>query len=292
MLAAGQSATLTWTDGGVVPATSYNIYRGTSADNLTLIGTTSNTTYTDNGTRRSAASPRTSTSPRGTTSNWYAAFLATNSSLNPTTGVSLSGLSYGFAYSDQGNLSTNIEYDADNTPANITLNFGSHSGPSFVTQSLPDAAAGTDYEQTFVVSGSGTGTTYQVVGSGTLPSGITLGADTGLLSGTTSASGTYTFIVQATNSAGAVAMPFTLTVDPSGLAAVGVSVSPSSVANDDTSSMTYTFTRTGSTSGALTVSFTVGGTATYHTDYTESGAATFGTPAGPLRSRTAPAAPR
>ena len=70
-------------------------------------------------------------------------------------------------------------------------------------------------------------------------------------------------------------MPFTLTVDPSGVAAVGVSVSPSSVANDDTSSMTYTFARTGSTSGALTVSFTVGGTATYPTDYTESGAATF-----------------
>ena len=41
-LAPGQTATLNWTYGGVLPATSYNIYRGTSPDNLTLLDTTQN----------------------------------------------------------------------------------------------------------------------------------------------------------------------------------------------------------------------------------------------------------
>ena len=44
--------------------------------------------------------------------------------------------------------------------------------------------------------------------------------------------------------------------------------------------MTYTFMRNRSLSGALTVSFTVSGTATYQTDYTESGAATFSSTGG------------
>ncbi|MCZ8119196.1 MAG: calx-beta domain protein, partial [Microcystis sp. LE18-22.4A] len=37
----------------------------------------------------------------------------------------------------------------------------------------------------------------------------------------------------------------------------------------------YTFTRTGVTTNALTVNYTVGGTATFSTDYTQTGAATF-----------------
>ena len=46
----------------------------------------------------------------GTTSNWYAGFFHQNSTTNPTTGVSLRGLAYGFAYDDQGNDSTNMNY--------------------------------------------------------------------------------------------------------------------------------------------------------------------------------------
>ena len=37
----------------------------------------------------------------------------------------------------------------------------------------------------------------------------------------------------------------------------------------------FTFTRTGVTTGALTANFTIGGTATFNTDYTQTGAATF-----------------
>jgi Domain of unknown function DUF11/HYR domain/Calx-beta domain len=56
---------------------------------------------------------------------------------------------------------------------------------------------------------------------------------------------------------------------------VTVAVSPASVAEDGAANLVYTFTRTGVTSSALTVNFTVGGTATFNTDYTQSGAATF-----------------
>ena len=50
--------------------------------------------------------------------------------------------------------------------------------------------------------------------------------------------------------------------------AVSVAVSPASVAEDGASNLTYTFTRTGDTSGALTVNYSIGGTATSGTDYT------------------------
>ena len=56
---------------------------------------------------------------------------------------------------------------------------------------------------------------------------------------------------------------------------VTLAVSPSSVEEDGVPNLVYTFTRNGVTSGALTVNFTVGGTATFNTDYTQTGAATF-----------------
>ncbi len=56
---------------------------------------------------------------------------------------------------------------------------------------------------------------------------------------------------------------------------VTVAVAPGNVAEDGVPNLVYTFTRTGVTSGALTVNFTVGGTATFSTDYTQTGAASF-----------------
>ena len=59
---------------------------------------------------------------------------------------------------------------------------------------------------------------------------------------------------------------------------VSVAVSPSSVLEDGATNMVYTFTRTGITSGALTVNFSVGGTAIFAPpggDYTQFGADTF-----------------
>ncbi|WP_242046789.1 Calx-beta domain-containing protein [Calothrix parietina] len=65
----------------------------------------------------------------------------------------------------------------------------------------------------------------------------------------------------------------TLTLDvPS---SITLAVSPSSVLEDGTANLVYTFTRTGSTTNALTVNYNVAGTATLNTDYTQSGAASF-----------------
>ncbi|MFM7717585.1 MAG: Calx-beta domain-containing protein, partial [Microcystis sp.] len=49
---------------------------------------------------------------------------------------------------------------------------------------------------------------------------------------------------------------------------ITLAVSPSSVTEDGTTNLVYTFTRTGVTTNALTVNYTVGGTATNGTDYT------------------------
>ncbi|MFM6045290.1 MAG: Calx-beta domain-containing protein, partial [Dolichospermum sp.] len=49
---------------------------------------------------------------------------------------------------------------------------------------------------------------------------------------------------------------------------VTLAVSPTSITEDGTPNLIYTFTRTGVTTNALTVNYTVGGTATIGTDYT------------------------
>ncbi|GBL12203.1 hypothetical protein MSj_03717 [Microcystis aeruginosa Sj] len=56
---------------------------------------------------------------------------------------------------------------------------------------------------------------------------------------------------------------------------ITLTVSPTSVTEDGTTNLVYTFTRTGVTTDALTVNYTVGGTATLNTDYTQTGAASF-----------------
>lgn len=62
---------------------------------------------------------------------------------------------------------------------------------------------------------------------------------------------------------------------------VTLAVSPASMSEDATGVMTYTFTRaSGPTTNALTVGFTVGGTATLTTDYTVGGATSFTSTAG------------
>ena len=63
---------------------------------------------------------------------------------------------------------------------------------------------------------------------------------------------------------------------------VSVDVSPASVAEDGAINLVYTFRRNGDNSSAATVNFSVGGTAIFGTDYTQSGATTFSASAGTL----------
>jgi len=90
----------------------------------------------------------------------------------------------------------------DTTPA-ITVSVGSGqtvSVPSFTAQTPPTSATvGTAYSYQFQASGSPT-PTYAY--TGTLPPGLGLSASTGLLAGTPTTTGTYSFWVSASNSAG------------------------------------------------------------------------------------------
>ncbi len=63
----------------------------------------------------------------------------------------------------------------------------------------------------------------------------------------------------------------TITNDDGDNTSVTLAVSPSSVTEDGTANLVYTFTRTGVTTNALTVNYTLGGTATLNTDYTRTG---------------------
>jgi Ca2+-binding RTX toxin-like protein len=60
-------------------------------------------------------------------------------------------------------------------------------------------------------------------------------------------------------------------VTNSSLPTISLAVSPASVTEDGTTSLVYTFTRTGVISNPLTVNYTLGGTATLNTDYTRTG---------------------
>ena len=59
----------------------------------------------------------------------------------------------------------------------------------------------------------------------------------------------------------------TITNDDTATATVTLALAPASVSEDGTGNLVYTFTRTGATTNALTVNYTVGGTATNGIDY-------------------------
>jgi hypothetical protein len=88
------------------------------------------------------------------------------------------------------------------------------SAPIVTTASLPNATAGSSYSQTPTASG-GTGTYTWAVTSGSLPTGLSLNATTGRISGTPASAGTSTFTLTATDTTPkSGGKSFTLTVDP------------------------------------------------------------------------------
>ena len=88
--------------------------------------------------------------------------------------------------------------------------------PVITTASLPGAIAGTAYAGTVAATGYPV-PTFSVT-SGSLPDGLTLNAATGVISGTPTTEGSYTFAITATNSEG-TSTPVTFTIDVSAPAA-------------------------------------------------------------------------
>lgn len=72
--------------------------------------------------------------------------------------------------------------------------------PTITTTTLPNGEKGTAYSQALQASGS-TPITWSVSSGSTLPAGLALNAENGVLSGTPEASGTFSFTVKVTNAA-------------------------------------------------------------------------------------------
>lgn len=114
-----------------------NVYRQAGTGAIQLIGTVPNsaasqaTTFTDNGgplpAQPTNGAPFTFypswNDPSGAgfvNSNLFSAFLHQNLSADPSNGVSINGLVYGYPFDDQGNFSTNINYGTE-IPGSITF---------------------------------------------------------------------------------------------------------------------------------------------------------------------------
>ncbi len=168
----------------------------------------------------------------------------------------------------------------------------------------PSAADGTDFgsmvqgeaalSRMFMVRNDGTDTL--TLGSVAIPAGYTLTEDlsTSLAAGEsdtftvqldTATIGTYAGEISfSTNDSDENPFNFTITGTVAALVVpeVTVTVAPSAVFEDGTANLVYTFTRSVADASPLTVSFTVGGTAVFEMDYTQSGAAVFSTTAGTI----------
>ena len=83
--------------------------------------------------------------------------------------------------------------------------------PKINTEGLSEGTVNTKYNQTLAADNNPTSWS---VTSGSLPTGLTLNGSTGVISGTPTAAGTYSFTVTATNGGGSDSRAFSLTISP------------------------------------------------------------------------------
>jgi len=124
-------------------------------------------------------------------------------SLNSSTGV-ISGTPTGDGVSTFTVTATNPGGSASRAYSiNVKL-----VAPTITTKSLPNGIKGTAYSQAIAY----TGEKVAFTSTGSLPSGVTLNASSGVLSGTPTAAGSFAFTVVATNTGGSVSQAYTVNV--------------------------------------------------------------------------------
>lgn len=224
--------------------------------------------YTQQLTASGGAAPYTFAVSAGT--------LPTGLSMSPAGQISGSPTASGsFAFTvtatDDNAQTGSQAYTLDIAPPTLTL----------LPATLPNGLAGTAYSQQFTAGGGLAPYTY-ALSAGTLPAGLTL-SSAGLLSGTPTADGTYTFSVQATDStggtAGTVTVAYTLTVG-----APTITIAPATIP-DGVVGEAYTVTLTASggtapyayavTAGALPAGLALGSGGTLAGTPTVGGSFTF-----------------
>jgi hypothetical protein len=107
-----------------------------------------------------------------------------------------------------GNYGFTVSVTDSASPANVAsqaftskvLIFLSDSAPPTINTTLPPATAGIAYSNTIQTTG-GTGTLTWSITAGALPPGLSLGLNSGTVSGTPTTAGNYSFTVQVTDSA-------------------------------------------------------------------------------------------
>jgi Cysteine-rich secretory protein family len=251
----GSTVTLNVTASGTGPLT-YQWYQGASGTTTTPVGTNSSSF----------------TSPALTSSTSY--WVKVTNSVNPsgvnssTANITVNTPAVSVAVSPAG--------VPENGAANLVYTF-TRTGPTTSALTVNFSVAGTatltsDYAQSGAASFTASSGTVTIA-SGSSSKTVTLDpvADT-------TVEPDETAVLTVTSGSGyTVGSPDTATgTITNDDTSVSVAVSPSVVTEDGAGNLAYTFTRTGVTSGALTVNFSVAGTASRTSDYTQSGAATFG----------------
>ena len=131
--------------------------------------------------------------------------------------------------------------------------------PIPVITGAANASAQINLPFTYQITASNSPTAYAASG---LPVGLSIDADSGLISGTLTATGVYTVGLTATNAGGSGNATLTLT-----LVAPTVNVMAGGIAVEGGAKGTVVVTRTGDTSAPLTVAYKVKGTAAAGVDY-------------------------
>ncbi|MFZ1249862.1 MAG: Ig domain-containing protein [Candidatus Microsaccharimonas sp.] len=126
-------------------------------------------------------------------------------SLNANTGI-ISGTpttagDYSFT------IAANNSAGGDRTDMDGTVLASASSAPVITTTELNTLTVGKSFSQTIGATGSSTGRTWSV-SSGTLPAGLTLKSSTGIISGTPTTAGSYSFVLTLTNSSGSDTQSF------------------------------------------------------------------------------------